>query len=170
MHKETGSSVGVLVEHRESREFHTNCICFFLCYSKVGAVVESDRGSLTQAEIDELVTDFHKEANLSAANSFSSAAFLHRLVAEQWLTPHPKHNGQYMLAVRAAMELRIYLNERFGQQLPECTFCSDVVFAGERCTNNRCTTRMHTKCAQEWFRTHELKCPTCTNEFKFGGE
>jgi hypothetical protein len=121
---------------------------------------------VTQADIGELARAYFVESNVASAQHFDHKELSKRLQQERWLSPHPKHPNLLILGIRASMELRTYLTDQFSDSLVECVICSDVVLAGERCTNELCSARMHTRCAEQWFRSHPPKCPTCTHAFR----
>lgn len=92
--------------------------------------------------------------------------------------------GAYTLGRRAFLELRTYLEERYGlaahgqqeqEQQPaapaasalrNCEICHELVLRGLSCSNPRCDVKLHMYCARRWFsgqagRSREVACPRC---------
>jgi len=70
-----------------------------------------------------------------------------------------------VLGVRAVLELRAYLEETMPE-LTECTICSEIVFKGERCSNDRCEVKMHMHCSKRWFESKDQRlCPVCRSQW-----
>uniref|UniRef100_A0A7S4MBR1 Non-structural maintenance of chromosomes element 1 homolog n=1 Tax=Vannella robusta TaxID=1487602 RepID=A0A7S4MBR1_9EUKA len=87
-----------------------------------------------------------------------------KFVDDKWLT---RDGGELVLGLRARLELRPYLEEVFGEEMKECVFCTEIVFKGETCENDRCSTVAHRHCAQRWFAEKpNPKCPTCSEPWE----
>ena len=61
---------------------------------------------------------------------------------------------------RSLIDLKPVL-EREEAHLPRCLICEDIALLADHCPNERCSVRLHTKCATDLFRRTERKCPTC---------
>merc|ERR1711879_969215 len=84
-----------------------------------------------------------------------------KFVDGHWLK---RDGGELLLGIRAVGELRPYLEEVFGETVVECVLCNEIVFKGEKCTNENCEVTAHSHCAQRWFADKpNPKCPACTN-------
>lgn len=100
---------------------------------------------------------------------------LAKLVKDQWLKR--RTDGYYVLHMRSIIELQDYMKETFEDDVHECLMCMEIVTIGERCSQERCSVRLHLHCAAGYFPEDEngaaIKCPTCSTSWKrsnkFGG-
>ncbi|CAG8487301.1 12089_t:CDS:10 [Ambispora gerdemannii] len=88
---------------------------------------------------------------------------LKRFVDDKWLMKTSA--GRYSLTQRTILELQNYLKDQYDESIHECTLCYDIVTKGQRCSVEKCSTRLHHHCARRMFQTKpqsERKCPTCS--------
>jgi len=68
-----------------------------------------------------------------------------------------------ILGPRALIELRPYMEQRFGEQLPRCVICQEIALLAERCPNGRCDVRLHRECMRRLFEHNPRRiCPQCS--------
>ncbi|CAG8471992.1 477_t:CDS:10 [Ambispora leptoticha] len=88
---------------------------------------------------------------------------LKRFVDDKWLVKTSA--GRFALTQRTILELQNYLKDQYDEAIHECTLCYDIVTKGQRCSVEKCSTRLHHHCARRMFQTKpqsERKCPTCS--------
>ncbi|GAB5588427.1 hypothetical protein Unana1_03327 [Umbelopsis nana] len=93
-----------------------------------------------------------------------SEELLIRLAADKWLMK--RRDGHYVLHMRSIIELQNYLKDTFEEEVHDCLMCMEIVTVGERCSQGRCSVRLHLHCAAGYFPDagsgSEIKCPTCS--------
>lgn len=97
------------------------------------------------------------------------------LVEEGWMERSTK--GYYTLSPRALMELKGWLiasyndpddEEAEWQHIKNCYACKQILTVGERCPQWDCNVRLHSTCAEPfWRQKRDGKCPEC--DVKWGG-
>jgi len=66
------------------------------------------------------------------------------------------------LGPRSYAELKVYLQETFGDQMKKCEACKELVGRGESCSNGECNAKMHESCVRRIKGTSaRAKCLRC---------
>ncbi|CAG8706028.1 15320_t:CDS:2, partial [Acaulospora colombiana] len=110
-------------------------------------------------------------SNMKASMTKSQAeAALSNFVANGWL--YRSDRGRYALSTRSLIELEIYLRRTYENDVPECSYCTELVTLGVACNNDdqSCRAVLHRHCYDLLRRSpNNFKCPLCKADWAQGG-
>lgn len=109
--------------------------------------------------------------NMKASMTKSQAeAALSNFVANGWL--YRSDRGRYALSTRSLVELEVYLRRTYENDVPECSYCTELVTLGVACNSDdrSCRAVLHRHCYDLLRRSpNNFKCPLCKADWTQGG-
>lgn len=118
-------------------------------------LVLSDDGTVPSTEVLNATTALDRKISYRDAQTF-----LKQLLTDKWLAEAGK--GVYCPGPRFILELRPFLKESFGEEVPDCHICKDPVIRGHCCGADQCGTKLHLYCVTKLAAGRgSFRCPSC---------